>query len=303
MLIAAAAFLLLSSLLILRSVVGFSENFAALQPAPPPKNASPPGKAVELDAAAVKLIQPPQWTFSGRSGLFVPEKYFIAANGMPATLQTSEVHPPVPNEWFEQFGLRIEDADLLAQDPDGDGYTNLEEWQGHTNPTDKASHPAYLAKLKMKSFSTEPFRLVFSSRTEDTFGINAIDYKQPTQFLKVGDSITGTRFKIVNFIEKHEPDRYGTEQDVSELLLRNDETGAELTLVKEKVATSPESVATFVYTWGGERREFQVKKDQEFTLKPEEQIKYKLIDVQPTKAVIVSSQKPNEPIEIGLLSP
>src|SRR5215212_11721022 len=92
MLIAAAAFLLLSSLLILRNVVGFSENFTALQPAPPPKNAAPPGKSVELDAAAVKLLQPPQWTFSGRSGLFVPEKYFIAANGMPATLQTSEVH-------------------------------------------------------------------------------------------------------------------------------------------------------------------------------------------------------------------
>ena len=65
---------------------------------------------------------------------------------------------------------------------------------------------------------------------------------------------------------------------------------------------SPESVATFVYTWG-EPHEFQVRKDQEFSLKPQEEIKYKLIDVQPAKAVIVNSQKPNEPIEIGLLGP
>ena len=302
-LIAAAAFMLLCAILIWRNVVTFDQNFTALQNAPPLRNASPPGKATEVDAAAEKLIHPPQWTFSGRSGLFVPEKHFIAANGLPATLQTTEVHPPVPNEWLEQFGLPIAEADVLTQDPDGDGFTNLEEWERRTNPTDKASHPPFIAKLKMKSFSTEPFRLVFSSRTEDTFGINAIDYKQPTQFLKVGDTVTGTRFKIVKFDEKIETNQYGTEVDVSELLLKHEETGAQLTLIKEKIATSPESVATFVYAWGGERKEFAVKKDQEFTLKPEEQIKYKLVDVQPTKAVIVSSQKPNEPIEIGLVSP
>jgi hypothetical protein len=38
-------------------------------------------------------------------------------------------------------------------------------------------------------------------------------------------------------------------------------------------------------------------------LKPQEQIKYKLVNVEPTKAVIVNSQHSGEPIEIGLLSP
>ena len=64
-------------------------------------------------------------------------------------------------------------------------------------------------------------------------------------------------------------------------------------------------MATFVYTWGG-RQEFQVRKDQEFSLKPQAQIKYKLVDVDPAKAVIVNTQntqKPNEPIEIGLFNP
>jgi len=122
------------------------------------------------------------------------------------------------------------------------------------------------------------------------------------EFLKVGDTIPGTRFKIVKFTEKYLADKYGTNADVSELLLEHVETKEHLTLVKEKVAISPESVATFAYLWG-ERREFEVRKDQEFSLKPQEEIKYKLIDVQPTKAVIVNNQKPNEPIEIGLLGP
>jgi hypothetical protein len=299
----AAAFLLLSSISIFRSAVQFGTSFSAQQAVAPPKSAKPPPKAVELDAAAQKIHQPPQWTFSSRSGLFVPEKHFIGANRQPATLQTTQVHPPVPNEWLDEFGLPIADGDVLSQDPDGDGFTNLEEWQGHTNPTDKNSRPDYVIKLKLKSFSEEPFRLMFSSWSGDTFGINAIDLKEPTQFLKVGDTIAGTRFKILKFKEKHQANpTTGGDVDVSELSLEHEETHAPLTLVKEKVATSPESVATFVYTWG-ETREFQVRKDQEFSLKPQEEIKYKLIDVQPTKAVIVNSQKPNEPIEIGLLGP
>jgi hypothetical protein len=73
--------------------------------------------------------------------------------------------------------------------------------------------------------------------------------------------------------------------------------------VKEKVATSPQSVATFVYTWGG-RREFEVRKDQEFPIATAEGNRtYKLLDVQPARAVIVDTQNPGKPIEIGFAPP
>src|SRR5438876_2809494 len=244
--IVAATFLFFSAFWIWRNASQFGASFIALQSAPPPKKPSPPGKAVELEAAMTKLHQPPQWTFSGRSGLFVPEKHFIGSNGLPATLQTTQVHPPVPNEWLEQFGLPIADADVLTQDADGDGFTNLDEWQGHTNPIDKNSHPDYVSKLKLKAFTEEPFRLMFSSWVGDTFAINTIDLKEPTQFLRIGDTIGGTRFKIVRFTERYQPNQYGTEVDVSELTLQREETSEQVTLVKEKVAISPESVATFV---------------------------------------------------------
>ena len=159
---AAAFFLFVSALIITKNAWQFGESLG-LQTAPAPKPAAPPPKAFELEQATEKLKQPAQWTMSSRSGLFVPEKHFIGANGLPATLQTTEVHPPVPNEWLEQFNLPIADADVLTQDPDSDGFNNLEEWQNHTAPTDKASHPPFIAKLKMKSFAQEPFRLVFAS--------------------------------------------------------------------------------------------------------------------------------------------
>ena len=300
-LIAAAVFLLISAVSIWWSAIQFGNRLITLQP-PRAKTASPPPIAAELDRAAEQLQHPVQWKGSTRSGLFVPEKHFIGADGLPATLQNTQVHPPVPNEWFEKFGLPIQDADVLDQDPDKDGFTNLDEWQGGTDPTNKDSHPDYLTKLHLVSATEEAFRYIFSSRIKDTFGINSIDQSEPTQFLKVGDVIRGTDFKIVKFTEKRERNQYGTNVDVSELLLEHPQTHAQVTLVKEKVATSPQSVVTFVYTWGG-RREFEVRKDQEFSLKPVEEIKYKLIEVQPAKAVIVNTQKPNAPIEIGFAAP
>jgi len=299
--LAGVLFLLLCAFLIWRSASSFNGNFASLQPGGSPKPAAPTAKALELEAAAQKLAHPPQWTFSGRSGLFVPEKHFIGPNGLPATLQTTEVHPPVPNEWLDQFGLPIADADVLAQDPDADGFSNLEEWHGRTNPTDKISHPPFIAKLKMKSFTREPFRLVFASFTGDTFGLNTSDLREPTQFLKLGEIIRGTKFKIVDFKEKYEPNQYGTDVDVSELTIENEETKDRLILIKEKIMISPESVGTFVYLWG-DKREFSVKKDQEFSLPPQAEIRYKLVDVQPAKAVIVNTLKPEERIEVGLLN-
>jgi hypothetical protein len=299
-LIAAAAFLFFCVISVWRKAAQFNTEFAAPQNLASPKPASRPPSAVELEAGLKKLAYPPQWTFSGRSGLFVPEKHFIGANGLPATLQTTEVHPPVPNEWLDQFGLPIADADVLNQDQDSDGFSNLDEWQHQTDPTDKNSHPDYVTKLQLKSATEEPFRLIFSSRMENTYAINTIDLKQPTQFLKKGDIIKGTRFKIVQFTEKYQLNKYGTKVDLSELALEDEETKERLILTKEKVAMSPESVATFVYTWG-ERREFQVRNGQEFSLKPADQIKYELIDVQPAKAVVVNTKTPQEPIEIGLV--
>jgi len=300
-LIAAGIFLFISAIWIWSSAIQFGNRLVA-QPAAPQKAASPPAVAVELDRTGEKLQHPAQWKSSTRSGLFVPERHFIGTNGLPATLQNTQVHPPVPNDWFEQYALAIEDADVLDQDPDGDGFTNFDEWQGGTNPTDKESHPDYLTKLHLVSATEEPFGYMLSSWVGGTFAINAIDQSEPTQFLKIGDVIRGTDFKLVKFTEKYDRNQYGTRIDASELLLEHRNSQAQVTLVTEKVATSPQSVVTFVYAWGG-RREFEVRKDQEFSLKPVEEIKYKLVDVQPAKAVIVNTETPNEPIEIGFAAP
>src|SRR5207244_11927546 len=127
LLIAAAALLFISSILIWCNAVRFSSQLGVIPPSPSLKSAYPLAKAQELATAAEKSRQPPQWTFGGRSGLFVPEKHFIGANGEPATLQTTEVHPPVPNEWLEKFGLSIADADVIEQKRHRDRFSTRAE--------------------------------------------------------------------------------------------------------------------------------------------------------------------------------
>jgi len=91
--------------------------------------------------------------------------------------------------------------------------------------------------------------------------------------------------------------------DVSELLLEHQQNQAQLTLVKGKVATSPQSVVRFLYSWGG-RKEFEVRKNQEFPLATAEGNRtYKLVDVRPDKAVIVNTQDSGVQIEIGFAAP
>jgi hypothetical protein len=301
-LIAAALFLFLSAVFIFLHAANFRKSIAGMQMQSSLQKQSAKEKAPEVEQEKQKLAGPAQWTFSGRSGLFVPEQHFIDASGQPTTLENTQLHPPVPNEWLEEFGLPITEGDVLEQDSDGDGFNNLDEWQAHTNPIDKNSHADYITKLKMISLAQEPFRFIFSSWVGDTYAINTIDHRQPTQFLRIGETIHGTLFKLVKFKEKNEKSKYGTDVDVSELTLENAENKDELTLTKGKTMTSPESVANFLYTWGGDQR-FSAKKGQEFSLKPQTEIKYKLIDVQPDKAILINTQKPNEEIDIGLLPP
>ena len=144
--IVAALFLFICAISIWWSAIQFGNRLVTPQP-PRPKAASQPPVAVELDRAAEQLQNPAQWKASRRSGLFVPEKHFIGADGLPATLQNTQVHPPVPNDWFEKYGLPIEDADVLDQDPDKDGFTNLDEWQGGTDPTTERFAPGLHHKI------------------------------------------------------------------------------------------------------------------------------------------------------------
>src|SRR5690242_12139470 len=133
---AAALFLIVSCFLIFFRAFAFDAGLESLRYLAPPRHETAAGQGPETAAAMQQLRTPAQWKTDHRAGLFVPERHFIGDNGELVSLATTQLHPPVPNEWLGEFGLPITDPGLLTQDAGGDGFTNLDEWQGRTNPTE-----------------------------------------------------------------------------------------------------------------------------------------------------------------------
>jgi len=258
-----------------------------------------------MEDAQASLAKPASWAGGHAGSLFVSRKYILQDGVLidPFDPKTGRMlHPPIPNEWFIKYNLDITDPDVLTQDPDSDGFSNLDEFTAGTDPLDKNSHPAYITKLKLVKFIKVPFRLIFNARPDaDSFQINTIDVHQPSQILKIGDQIQGTKFKIIKFDEKKFTDSNDIEHDISELTIQHIETGDKVVLVYNKQADSPDSYAQFKYLWdtNPQTSVFSVKKDHEFSLKPDTDVKYKLIDINEHEAVIQT--KTQDQIKIPLL--
>ena len=135
------------------TAIGFKEVFAGLQQGARHNNTIAGLPVEELEKDKAELETPTLWAPKKEAGsLFVSEKYLIQDN-KPVLLLSGTVHAPVPNDWLIEHNLDITDPDVLNEDPDKDGFTNLDEWKGGTDPNDPKSHPAYITKLRLEKLS------------------------------------------------------------------------------------------------------------------------------------------------------
>ncbi|HVV73203.1 MAG TPA: Amuc_1099 family pilus-like system protein, partial [Verrucomicrobiae bacterium] len=242
----------------------------------PPAETShiPPLNPEGIKTAQAALDKPATWDYDkDKNGiLFASRVFFISDKGDPIEPKGGMFYPPVPNDWLMKNNLDITDPQVLTKDADGDGYSNLEEFLMQTDPTDPNSHPPYITKLFLEKYIKIPFRLEFMEQPDDTtYEINALDAGQPTQFLKMGDLIAGTKYKLVKFEKKSAPGPDDMVNDVSELTIEHTETGKQIILVKGKVTDDPDSYAQFRYLWK-KNTPIKVKLQGTFTLDPETDI-------------------------------
>ncbi len=287
-LLVAAAGLLGSSAFVITKSTQFPSLFSEVEKQIAPGKKVVPAEVTALEDAKNLLDQPASWQASHPGSLFVSRRYLVI-NGelVDPTEKSGKLHPPVENSWLTDHGLDLLNPNILNEDPDGDGFTVLDEYIAKTDPNDKASHPAYSTKLRLKQYIRRPFRLMFAAYDDDSFQINTLDLKQPSQFLNLGQDIAGTKFKVLKFEKKSQYNAaIQMEEDVSELTIQHNETQEEVVLVLRKVVDSPDSFAHFKFIWDGS--EFRVKKDGKFALKVEPKVEYKLIDINEAEAVITN---------------
>ena len=305
-----ALILLVSAGLLINSARGYSEVFSSLQnqPKPDPK---PPvkGNMAEVDARLEKLSTPDLWKprLVGKSQLplfvSVPEIAKTNPDGTkvlvnPLEDSSAALHPPVPNDWIMSHGQDLLASNVLEQDADGDGFSTLDEFNGNTDPANKDSHPPYWSKLYLKRFVRVPFHMRFEAKNGDKFFLNETDDEEAaTQIKKIGETaVLGKyRFKLTKFQEKFDTTQ-GFKKDVSELTLTNVETGQQVVLPKGENVDSPTTYAVLNYVWNGPgvRPEFAVQRDGEFTLPPETNVKYKVVELSDTDVKVIKTDEKKE---------
>ena len=122
----------------------------------------------------------------------------------------------LPNEWEKKFGLNPNDAADAALDKDADGFTNLEEFEAKTDPSDPKSHPDYLASLSVsgqlqqtslpfwfKTYSPIPGGFRFTLHRLDKNGQDMKGYNA-TWSVKKDEPIGDTGFAVTGFEKKSE---------------------------------------------------------------------------------------------------
>lgn len=294
----------------------FQAVFASLRDQVAHSTAIPAVSTEAIAAESQKLKSPDTWkpraNGDRRIPLFVSAPYIEKSEpdpngGEPKTTlvdpldgdASNMIHPPVPNRWLIDNKQDLLSNGALQDDTDGDGFNAYDEFAGKTDPNDKDNHPAYITKLYLKEFRRIPFRLLFAARNGETILMNTLDGDDATQFLKKGDLVRGTKFKITDLkIQSGKFD--GITKDTSVVTLTNTETGEKIELPKEQEVDSPTTYAVMTYVWTG--RDFALKKGQEFTLKPEDAVKYRCVDLNATEVNVLKIDG-NQMFKIGKAPP
>jgi len=265
--------------------VSFPETFSDRNSGKKPDNTIKPPDTQAVQSAASLAASPHSWS-PHEGSLFVSRPYVLKDDKIFDPLEGGEpLHPPITNAWLVKYGLDYGNGKVKEEDPDKDRFSNLEEFLAGTDPTNEKSVPPYYTKLRLTKFDPVPFRLKFSGDSGDgeTYTINARDVQARTQFLKLGEMIEGAPYKLLSY-EKKSINKNDMEFNVSELTIQNVETGQKIVLVYDKEADDPTSYGEFLNLYDNSK--LRVKKDDEFTIAPEETQKYKLIDISAQEAQI-----------------
>jgi hypothetical protein len=294
-LIASALFAAAISILVILGNTGLADAFSDRNSPKPPDNTIPAPPVEPLAGALQLLASPPVWR--AHEGSLLVSRPYIERDGslIDPMAGDEKLHPPVPNAWLIRFNLDYADPNILSSDPDGDGFTVLEEWKAETDPTDPTSNPPFWTKLKLQEYIPDPIRIRFTSTPDGgrTFSLNLLSPDQqgrlrpfgPTQFLALGDTIevSGASYELVSYEPKSVEDR-GIEKDISELVIKDTKTGETITLIRDVVVDSPSSTGKIRNLLDNEV--IEVKKGATFAITQDADTEYKLVDITEENALI-----------------
>lgn len=203
---------------------------------------------------------------------------------------TAPLRPPVSNTWLITNNLDFLTAGVLSQDPDGDGYDSLEEWNAKTGPRDPDSHPPYADKLLFVSREQQEYVLKFSARPDkERFQIMSVPTRKwPNRenfYLRVGETSDDGQFRLDSFEEKMARNQFGIEVDATVLSITYLPKDEKYELVKDNEEIIPTYFAQIQFKLDPSFKEY-VKEGDAFNLTIDPETKYRVMKVNEDSAVI-----------------
>lgn len=214
------------------------------------------------------------------------------------------LRPPVTNTWLMTNNLDYLNSSVLSQDPDGDGFTSLSEWEAKTDPIDPKSHPPYAEKLIFASRQQEVYGLKFSARPDaERFQIMRVPtakWPQRDSFMmKVGDTSKDQQFRVESVEEKRAVNSSGIEADATELIITYLPTQAKVALVRGVDTAIPTYFAEMKFELDPQFKEY-VKEGDTFNITMDPDTKYRVTKVNENSVTIIyqTGTEPEQTVEI-----
>lgn len=293
--------------------LGFGERFG-LDPASP--NNELPVTFEDRAKSATAFVEKTQaWvtTVKGEGTKSKPVPLFVSipiveSGGKLIDMTDPEaplLRPPVTNAWLMTNNLDYLNSSVLSQDPDGDGFTSLAEWEAKTDPVDPKSHPPYSEKLVFVSRQQEVYTLKFSARPDaERFQIMrqpSVKWPPPSKnfLLRVGEVSQDEQFRLESFKEEKAM-KNGIEVDATVLTITYLPKQETHTLTRNVDTPIPTYFAELKFELDPQFKEY-VKEGEAFNLAADPETKYRVVKVNENSVVITyqTGSEPEQTVEIA----
>ncbi len=200
---------------------------------------------------------------------------------------TAAEEPALPEDpearWFAEHNLDLSDPAMLERDPDGDGFTNAEEFVDDTDPHDGSSRPALITRAQMVDYSASEIPYVLEAVSGNAAQIARLDEGDVVTVIE-GDTLGG--FRVADITSRTISSKEAANADVSELTLESLENGSLTLLVRGQRASDSDAVASIQVP--GQGAPISLRKNQEFQLPGEDNISYRVFEIRPTQVIVRS---------------
>ena len=190
--------------------------------------------------------------------------------------------------WFKKYHLDLNDPKMLDADPDGDGFTNREEFLANTDPLDPNSHPPLTdpaRSLRLKEYNEVRLPITLESIEGEKAHIKRTDGGESRmETVKPGDTIRGLPLKVLKVEARQDIDKNGEPANLSQVTLEDSSTKEKYVLTGNLPAKTSASYAVLASPDG--KATFKVHRGDVFTWPAEGGSNYKVIDLSQDQVVL-----------------